>query len=137
MKKKIFVLLMVFLLLFITASSVYADTITPRYNTITSVNTTISANNGRIVFDVLVYVPSTSTLDSAWIDVEVRDLAGNVVGTFSGKKMTKGSLYFYYENTCDITTSGTYFFTYEIRCYKDAVLVDNPTGTSTTVSYRA
>ncbi|MBE5852010.1 MAG: hypothetical protein E7299_03515 [Lachnospiraceae bacterium] len=137
MRRKLLMMVVICLIVITSMGSATASTIEPRYNEITSVNTTISADNGSILFDVLLYVPSTTTLDSAWIDIEVRNLAGTVVGTFTGKKMTKGSLYFYYENTCDISTSGTYFFSYEIRCYKNAILVDNPTGTSEVVSYTA
>ena len=125
--------MLVLLIVFSSSINAIAETIMPRYNVVSAIDTTISATADGVAFDVMLYVPSTTSLDSAWIDIEVRNIAGTVVGTFSGKQMTKGSIYFYYENTCDITTSGRYFFTYEIRCYKNAVLVDNPTGTSTTV----
>lgn len=137
MKKKARIIILVLVLLLANTINVLADTIEPRYSVITSVSCGIYPSDGEIGFDVMVNVPSSTALDSAWVDIEVRNIAGTVVGTFSGKKMTKYTSYFYYENTCDIFTSGRYFFTYEVRCYKDAVLVDNPTGTSTTVSCTA
>lgn len=137
MKRKVLVTFFVVMLLLTSAINASAYTIMPRYNAITAVNTTIYPQSDGIGFDVMVYVPNSDTLDSAWIDVELRNTAGTVVATFSGKKMTKNLSYFYYTNGTSISTSGTYFFTYEVRCYKDAILVDNPTGTSEVVSYTA
>ena len=137
MKRKLFIMILVLMLFVTSAMSVMAETIVPRYSVITAVSSGIYPSSGELGFDVVVNVPSSTALDSAWIDIEVRNIAGTVVATFSGKKMTKYTSYFYYENACDITTSGTYFFTYEIRCYKDATLVDNPTGTSEVVSCTA
>lgn len=137
MRKKVLIVFLTLILLLTSVSSASAYTVVPRYNAITAVNTTIYPQTNGIGFDIMVYVPNSETLDSAWIDVEIRNTAGIVVATFSGKKMTKNLSYFYYSNSTGISTSGTYFFTYEIRCYKDTILVDNPTGTSEVVTYRA
>lgn len=136
MRKKVLIVFLTLILLLTSVSSASAYTVVPRYNAITAVNTTIYPQTNGIGFDIMVYVPNSETLDSAWIDVEIRNTAGTVVATFSGKKMTKNLSYFYYSNSAGISTSGTYFFTYEIRCYKNSVLIDNPIGTSEVVTYR-
>lgn len=136
MKRKIIVsILICLLIIFGNQAFACANEVMPRYSVISGVDCTIYPGNGNIAFDIYVYVPNSTTLDSAYVDIVLRSTSGTVVGSFLGRKMTKEAGRFYYENSKTVTQSGTYFFTYEIRCYKDGELVDNPTGNSSRVTY--
>lgn len=138
MKKKIFNTLLILVFLLVTCTSTaFANGVSPRYTTITGVDCSIAEDNGNIAFDVYVRVPSSTALDSAYVDIVVRSTDGITVATYTGRKMTYSYGSFYYANEVDVSTSATYFFTYEVRCYKNGVLVDNPTGSSSRIIYNA
>lgn len=135
MKKIISVLLICLVLVLGQVNLAMADEIQPRYNSITRVISGIYPGNQSITYDLYVYVPNTEALDYAFVDLELRNTAGVVVGRYTGKRMSHEGLVHYYSGSTDISANGTYFYTYEIRCYKDGVIVDNPTGTSRTLVY--
>ena len=137
MKKKISVLMICVLLIVGSTCLAHGSEIMPLYTAITSVDTTILLDDGNITFSVFVVVDSATTLDSAYVDVVLRSTGGTVVATYSGRKMTYSYGSFYYANESEVTATGTYLITYEVRCYKDGVLVDNPTGSSNRVTYTA
>ena len=138
MRKKSIVILLIYVLLFtMCTGTVFAGEIMPRYTTISGVDCSIAENDGTIAFDVYVRVPSSSALDSAYVDIVMRTTSGVEVATFTGRKMTYSYGSFYYANEVDATVNGTYFFTYEVRCYKNGVLVDNPSGSSSRIIYNA
>ena len=135
MKKLLSVLLICVILVIGCTSIAMANEIMPLYNEIAAITCGIYPGTRSIEYDVYVYVPSSDTLDSAYIDLELRTTSGKVIATYTSKKMTKGGIYFTYEGATPVTTNGTYFYTYEIRCYKNGLMVDNPTGTSRNLSY--
>lgn len=138
MKKKTITILLIYVLLFVTCTgAAFAGEVSPRYTAITGVDCSIAERDGTIAFDVYVYVASSTTLDSAYVDIVMRTTDGTTVATYTGRKMTYSYGSFYYANEVDVSTSATYFFTYEVRCYKDGVLVDNPTGSSSKIIYTA
>ena len=134
MKKAISILL-VCVLIMGSVSFALAGEIMPRFNVITAVVCGIFPADDAIEYDVHLLIPSRDTLDSAYIDLELRTTSGRVVASRMGKKMTLNGAAFEYMDSSPVTTNGTYFYTYEIRCYKDGVMVDNPTGTSRTLVY--
>ena len=133
--KKVISVLLVCVLVLCSMSFAMAEEIMPRFNVITAVTCGIFPANNAIEYDVHLLIPSQNTLDSAYIDLELRNTAGTVVATRLGRRMSLDGLSFKYMDSSPVTTNGTYFYTYEIRCYKDGVLVDNPTGTSRTLVY--
>lgn len=135
MKKIISISLICVLLILGSIGTAMADEISPRYNVVSRVSCGIYPENESIAYDVFLYVPSVDAIDYAYVDIEVRTTSGRLVAQQNGKRMEQENIVFIYEGTTDITTSGTYFYNYEIRCYKDGVMVDNPTGTSRTLVY--
>lgn len=133
--KKVVSVLLVCVLILGSISYAMATEIMPRYNVITAVTSGIAPGNRAIEYDVYLHVPNQDTLDSAYIDIELRTTSGRVVASVLGRRMNLEGLAFMYSGSSPVTTNGTYFYTYEIRCYKNGVMVDNPTGTSRTLVY--
>lgn len=136
MKRKIVTILAaVFVCLMpLQASAETGSGISPYYNVISAVDSTIGVVNGGIEYDMCVYVGDYDDLDSAYITTTVKRSSGVTVGTYSGYMTDKGG-FFIYRNSVELRNKGVFHVEYTIKCYKNGVVVDKISETTNSVTY--
>lgn len=135
MKKKVLVLFMICLMAFAGTEAYAAEyDVMPCYNVVTAANSIISSTDDGIDIKILVYTPSDTSLDRVNIEVKLKRTSGAVAKTYN-QAMTKQISTFMFLETANVNVSGSYYYEFTAKCYKNGSLVDTVTGTSRTISH--
>ncbi len=127
MKKRNLVLVLVLLAaLLVSQATAFASEVPPqslRYNEVSAVEDYINYSNGTLYFGVNVLVPDRDTLDYVIINAEMRTIAGEVIDTYN-RRLAYSTGHFGYDRSMVPDHNGMYFLKYTLKCYKDGVIVD-------------
>lgn len=111
--------------------------IEPYFNVISSADSAIGLSVGnKLAYEVCVYAPKSTSLDTVHISAELRTSGGALIKTYN-QNMIKNGNEFYFNDSHYITKTGVYFLRFTVKCYKSGVLVDQFTENSRTVPYVA
>lgn len=135
MKKKLLTVVLVCIIALVGSQAfAAASEITPYFNVVSRVNTSISGGTNCIYSDIFVYAPQSTSLDKVYADVKLKRTSGTVVKSY-GQYMDKSIATFKFNESTPIYTKGTFFFEYTVTCYKNDKVVDTISGTSRTYTY--
>ena len=135
MKKKVLAIVLICLYLMASRAAYASDYgIMPCYNVVSMANCAIASESDGVLMNIWVCAPDSTSLDKVSVTVKLKRSSGATAATITKNAAKQGNV-FYFDETEDVTVSGTYHFEYTAKCYKNNVLVDTVTGTSASISH--
>ncbi len=116
--------------------SAFASTVEPCYNAVSSVNSYFGINGKVAYYGVDVCSQSSTSFDYVHIDATVRTIGGKVIKTYD-EKLTKSGRNYSFNKSATLSTSGTYFMHYTLKCYKNGKVIDEITKNTSQDTYTA
>ena len=122
-KRKLALVFVLIVALFASQATAFASDLNLLYNEVSAVEDYINYSGGTLYFGVNVLVPDRDTLDYVIINAEMRTIAGEVIDTYN-RRLAYSTGHFGYDRSMVPDHNGMYFLKYTLKCYKDGVIVD-------------